>query len=325
MSANYKQYDESRAKYQDLQNRYNELDKKLNAEMETYKQKANELTGEKGLDKAFNKGTELAQKTAGQAVTQAQTSARQAGMSKAAAAMMGANQSANTYADTLQASTNQAYSANQDELNAQNKAIDVAQGNIGNNDTRVGQQANLMASDKAVAEAKQDQIYKGIGTGLQVAGQVAQIGAMAASDERLKKIFGEKDCDRVIDLMSKINAIEFVYTDGAQDKYDGSMNVDDDTHVGVSAQELEKNPLTQAAVEEVNGDKMVNTAELTTINTASISALAKEIKELKDMVWQLQHQEDDAHNRPRKPYTEEEHDKVINHVAEVLHEQGSLF
>lgn len=325
MSANYNKYDDAMNKAKELTERYGELDKKLNAEMETYKQKAEELTGEKGLDKAFNKGSELAQKTAGEAATQAQASARQAGMSKAASAMMGANTSAGQYAQNLNNSTSQAYSANQDNLNAQGQNVANAQQNIGNINERVSQQTGMASQQANVAQAKQDQKYKGIGTGLQVLGSVGSMASLV-SDERLKTIFGEEDCHKVTDLLSKINAIEFVYTEDAKDKYDGELNVDEDKHIGVSAQELEKNPLTESVVEiNENGDRIINTSELTAVNTAALSSLAKEVKELKDMVWQLQLQEDDAHNRQRKEYIEEPHDKMITHIAEIIQKSGFNF
>lgn len=325
MSANYDKYDENMKKAQELMDRYKELDNKLQKEMDTYKSMAQDLTGEKGVQKAMETGTKLAQQTAGQAVTQAQASARQSGMSKAASAMMGANQSANQYANNLQNSMNTAYNANQDSLNTQNTNVNNAQKHIDNNNSRVGQYTGMANQEAQKAQAQQDQIYRGVGTATNLGGQLLSMGA-GLSDERMKDIFGETDCGRITDLMSKINAIEFKYTDEAQDKYDGNFNVDDDVHLGISAQELEKNPLTENVVEiNENGDRVINGVELTAVNTASISALAKEISELKDMVWKLQHKHDDEHMEIRKEYEEMPHDEIIEKTAHILKDTNTDF
>ena len=98
------------------------------------------------------------------------------------------------------------------------------------------------------------------------------------SDERLKNIFG--DNEDIIKIFSKINAIQFTYKDKAHEIPNAEeRGVDDDLHYGIKAQDLEKNPLTKSAViEDEQGNKLVDTKELTTINSAVISEICKRLE-----------------------------------------------
>lgn len=106
----------------------------------------------------------------------------------------------------------------------------------------------------------------------------------AASDERMKELFGEESGASLVDCIAKLNAYRFKY----KPEFQGKPGVDGDTHVGVMAQELEKNEATPNVVEEdVDGLKMVNTKELTLSNTAIISELAQRLLQLEDEVRSL--------------------------------------
>ena len=109
-------------------------------------------------------------------------------------------------------------------------------------------------------------------------GGVANMPTPTTSDERLKNIFG--DNEDIIKIFSKIDAIQFTYNDKAKEVHPGEENgVDDDLHLGVKAQDLEKNPLTASAVsEDASGYKQVNTSELTMANSAVISELCKRLE-----------------------------------------------
>lgn len=98
------------------------------------------------------------------------------------------------------------------------------------------------------------------------------------SDERLKNIFG--DNEDIIKIFSKINAIEFKYNDKAQQIAGGEeKGIDNDLHLGIKAQDLEKSPLTESAVsEDANGNKIVDTKELTMANSAVISEICKRLE-----------------------------------------------
>ena len=105
-----------------------------------------------------------------------------------------------------------------------------------------------------------------------------------ASDERLKNIFGENE--DIIKIFSKIDAIEFTYNDKAKEIFDGEeKGIDEDLHLGIKAQDLEKNPLTASAVsEDENGNKIVDTKELTMANSAVISEICKRLEAIEKVL-----------------------------------------
>lgn len=127
----------------------------------------------------------------------------------------------------------------------------------------------------------------GFGGGAEGAGDIGEAGAdmgdmadMAdtASDERLKRIFG--DDEDAIKCFANINAIKFTYNDKAHEiDPNGNHGVDSDPHYGVKAQELAENPLTQTAVSKdpISDYLQVDTKELTMANTAIISEICKRI------------------------------------------------
>ena len=104
------------------------------------------------------------------------------------------------------------------------------------------------------------------------------VGGAVTSDERLKNIFG--DNEDIIKVFAKIDAIQFTYKDKAHNIPDAeNRGVDDDLHYGIKAQDLEKNPMTASAVvEDEMGNKLVDTKELTTINSAVISEICKRLE-----------------------------------------------
>lgn len=107
---------------------------------------------------------------------------------------------------------------------------------------------------------------------------------MQSSDERLKNIFG--DNEDIIKLFSKINAIEFKYNDKAHDIPGGEeKGIDEDLHLGIKAQDLEKSPLTASAVsEDESGNKIVDTKELTMANSAVISEICKRLEAIEKVL-----------------------------------------
>ena len=104
--------------------------------------------------------------------------------------------------------------------------------------------------------------------------------ALAASDEKLKRVCG--DNADLIDLFSKIGSYEFNYTDKARSLYpNGKNHVDTKRHVGVMAQELEKNPATNAVINtDKNGYKTVDTVQLTLTNTAVLADVCRRLEAL---------------------------------------------
>lgn len=130
------------------------------------------------------------------------------------------------------------------------------------------------------------------GSAASSAGSAAASGAGAAasaiSDIYLKEVYKDNIDDQIIENFSKISAIDFKYKPEAQKEYAGCCGVDDKEHIGVIAQELEANPATSGTVEtNENGDKQVNTAQLTMADTAAIAELSRRVLALEETVKKL--------------------------------------
>lgn len=110
----------------------------------------------------------------------------------------------------------------------------------------------------------------------------------AVSDILLKTVYGEDIDDKIIDNFAKISAISFEYNDEAKSKYGDEKAVDDSQHIGVIAQELEENPVTEGAVKtNENGDLEVDTRHLTFVDTAAIAELSRRVLALEEVVKEL--------------------------------------
>ena len=95
--------------------------------------------------------------------------------------------------------------------------------------------------------------------------------------------------DDIIDLFSKINAYDFAYTDKAKDLYLGNKGVDNDEHVGVMAQELQQNPITDSTVtKDENGYLSIDTKELTMADTAVLSDVCKRLLQVEERLNKLE-------------------------------------
>lgn len=113
--------------------------------------------------------------------------------------------------------------------------------------------------------------------------------ASAVSDVLLKTVYGDSLDDKIIDNFAKISAISFKYNDEAKSKYGQEKAVDDNQHIGVIAQELEANPITEGAVKtNENGDLEVDTRHLTFTDTAAIGELSRRVLALEEAVKELQ-------------------------------------
>lgn len=108
------------------------------------------------------------------------------------------------------------------------------------------------------------------------------------SDILLKTVYGEDIDDKIIDNFAKISAISFKYNDKAKSKYGEERAVDDSNHIGVIAQELEKNPITEGTVKaNENGDLEVDTRHLTFADTAAIAELSRRVLALEEAVKEI--------------------------------------
>ena len=109
--------------------------------------------------------------------------------------------------------------------------------------------------------------------------------ASAVSDVLLKTVYGDSLDDKIIDNFAKISAISFEYNDEAKSKYGQEKAVDDNQHIGVIAQELEANPVTEGAVKtNENGDLEVDTRHLTFADTAAIGELSRRVLALEEAI-----------------------------------------
>lgn len=141
-----------------------------------------------------------------------------------------------------------------------------------------GQQAAKDGGDSSAGDAANS------GVDAAQANEAAEV-ASAVSDVLLKTVYGESLDDKIIDNFAKISAISFEYNDEAKSKYGQEKAVDDNQHIGVIAQELEANPITEGAVKtNENGDLEVDTRHLTFANTAAIGELSRRVLALEEAI-----------------------------------------
>ena len=104
--------------------------------------------------------------------------------------------------------------------------------------------------------------------------EVAEDGNII-SDCRLKELFGTDD---IVELFSHINSYEFKYTPKALRLYNGTKGVDEGTNIGVMAQELEENPVTEnTVIDDENGYKNIETNKLAATEAAVLADVCKRL------------------------------------------------
>ena len=129
------------------------------------------------------------------------------------------------------------------------------------------------SEDKATEEATEE-AEKAKETTKETTEEVAE-DATIISDCRLKELFGTDD---IVELFSHINSYEFKYTPKALRLYNGTKGVDEGTNIGVMAQELEENPVTEnMIVEDENGYKNIETNKLTATEAAVLADVCKRL------------------------------------------------
>lgn len=100
---------------------------------------------------------------------------------------------------------------------------------------------------------------------------------MMLEESRLKELFNGKD--DIVKLFSQINAYEFKYKPEALKLYGKEHGVDEGTNIGVMAQELEQNPVTENVVseDEDTGYKQIEIGKLSAANSAVLSDVCKRL------------------------------------------------
>ena len=151
----------------------------------------------------------------------------------------------------------------------------------------MGQQAAKSGGENASTDSSAGDAASA-GADASQASEAAEV-ASAVSDVLLKTVYGDSLDDKIIDNFAKISAISFEYNDEAKSKYGQEKAVDDNQHIGVIAQELEANPITEGAVKNnENGDLEVDTRHLTFADTAAIGELSRRVLALEEAVKELQ-------------------------------------
>lgn len=151
----------------------------------------------------------------------------------------------------------------------------------------MGQQATKAGGENTGADSSAGDVASS-GADAAQASEAAE-AASAVSDVLLKTVYGDSLDDKIINNFAKISAISFEYNDEAKSKYGQEKAVDDNQHIGVIAQELEANPITEGAVKtNENGDLEVDTRHLTFTDTAAIGELSRRVLALEEAVKELQ-------------------------------------
>lgn len=245
-------YDSSR--YDEAKNKYDELAKKY--------------SGIAGDRLARSTGSNIAETAGKSAVNTSTAAARSAGLNKAQAALAGMGAGSKAASDNYSTGVNYA-------LNKQQNQLANAQKNV--------EQAAAIDKAKYEGKIKSKTGDMGAASGA-LAGIAGLIGAAIASDEELKTIYPDMG-DDILDAFRNIRSVEFNYTPEAieEAKTEILPGVDNDEHIGVIAQDVEK-VFPETVEDNGSGHKLVDTKELTMANTAAIAELARQLKELKEKV-----------------------------------------
>lgn len=243
-------YDAAKAKYEQLERKY---------------------AGKSGIDIGRAQGSNIAETAGKSAVQSATAGARSAGMNKAQAALAGMGAGSKAASDNYGAGTQMALNKQQNELSNSLSMVD---------------KANQVDQKKYEGKVNQKTANMGaISSGLRdVATIVGPAIAAMASDETLKNLYPDMGED-ILNAFRKIRSCEFTYTPEAIEKTKVEIlpGVDEDAHMGVSAQDVEA-VLPEAVIDNGSGHKLVDTKEMTMANTAAIAELARQLKELKEKI-----------------------------------------
>lgn len=241
-----------------------------------YEELANKYTGLNGLQKATENASMSAKSASEAAGAAATNQALNAGYSRAKAAMKGANAAANAFNNNFDQSYQRAAGMNSARLSAQQNLLN---GEQHKDDQKYGAKSNAYSAGMGAAQGA-----------VQTAGTVA----MMMSDEDAKDFTveagaGENPDNRLLEDMAKLSALDFTYKPKVQAEHSGSNGVDAAEHIGVSAQELEANPVTEGCVtEDEDGNKVLDTRHLTAANTAVLGEMARHILELEKKIEGLE-------------------------------------
>ena len=90
----------------------------------------------------------------------------------------------------------------------------------------------------------------------------------------------------IIPMMAQIDSYLYKYKPEAQEEYAGTGMMNNDTNLGVIAEQMNENPLTKPAVTtDDKGNLALDGGRLSSINTAVISELCRKVMELESIVY----------------------------------------
>lgn len=138
-------------------------------------------------------------------------------------------------------------------------------------------------ASNAIAGAAQNQTFQM---------QPAFKGNVISSSQENKEDAPEVDKEMVeenggvIPMMAKIDSYLYQYKPEAQEEYAGTGMMNDDTNLGVIAEQMNENPLTKPAVtKDQEGKLALDGGRLASINTAVISELCRKVMELEAAIY----------------------------------------
>lgn len=236
---------------------------------EKYEQLERKYAGKSGIDIGRAQGSNIAETAGKSSVQSATAGARSAGMNKAQAALAGMGAGSKAASDNYGTGVQMALNKQQNELSNSLSMVD---------------KASQVDQKKYEGKVNQETAKMGaISSGLKDVATVAG-GAIAAmaSDETLKNLYPDMGED-ILNAFRKIRSCEFTYTPEAVEKTKVEIlpGVDEDTHMGVSAQDVEA-VLPEAVIDNGSGHKLVDTKEMTMANTAAIAELARKVKDIEE-------------------------------------------
>ena len=274
-----------------------------------YQALANRYTGNAGYQNSLDNAAKGSTAVANGVASQTKAAARNAGLSKSAAAALGQSNVQKAYTDAFTGQQESAYKAGLDSANAGkdvmtteqtegNNKYDRAAGNATAAVQGAGTLASALLSDETMKdklvnlsngmknfgnnkeeEAKDDGTLKtklknaGIGMSKLKIGRTSSLSDGSMKD-LLQKLNGPKSVD---DMYADVKNYLYKYNDKAGKEYGEDT---EKVYAGPVAQDLTKIP--GAVVKDDNGKLEVDTGHLATENSAAISELLKRVQNLEE-------------------------------------------
>lgn len=217
-----------------------------------YQALANRYTGNAGYQNSLDNAAKGSTAVANGVASQTKAAARNAGLSKSAAAALGQSNVQKAYTDAFTGQQESAYKAGLDSANAGK---------------------DVMTTEQTEGNNKYDRAAGNATAAVQGAGTLASaLLSDASMKDLLKKLNGPKSVD---EMYSSVKNYLYKYNDKAVKNYGENGNK---IYAGSTAQDLQKIP--GAVVKDNNGVLNVDTQHLSTENAAAISEILQRLRKL---------------------------------------------